>query len=128
MRVVVGVRGGVLLSPKLYVDVSVKPQKSDFLYTKFLPNYPPISTPFSKEISTQLHQFLIWAPLSLINPSPDGYNKFCKKVLQKGGHSIPSQCGNPPNRGIYCTILNKHIYTNVSSPKKAIHAWEENAS
>ena len=38
--------GGGLLSPKSYVDVPAEPRKSDFLYTNFLPNYPPISIPF----------------------------------------------------------------------------------
>ena len=37
--------GGSLL-PKSYMDVHAKPQKFDFLYSNFLPNYPPISIPF----------------------------------------------------------------------------------
>ena len=41
--------GGGLLSPKSYVDVPAEPWKFDFLYTNFLPNYPPISIPFSTE-------------------------------------------------------------------------------
>ena len=40
---------GGLLSPKSYVDVPAEPRKSDFLYTNFSPNYPPISIPFSIE-------------------------------------------------------------------------------
>ena len=44
-----GVGGGGLLSPKSYVDVPAGPQKSDFLYTNILPNFPPISKPFLKE-------------------------------------------------------------------------------
>ena len=31
------------------LDVPAKPQKFDFLYTNFSPNYPPISIPFSIE-------------------------------------------------------------------------------
>ena len=42
-------RGGGLLSLKSYVNVPAEPQKSDFLYTNFSPNYPPISIPFSIE-------------------------------------------------------------------------------
>ena len=38
-------RGG-LLSPKLYVDVPARPRKSDFRYTNFLPNFPPITDQF----------------------------------------------------------------------------------
>ena len=34
---------------KPYGDVPAGPQKSDFLYTNFLPTFPPISMPFSKE-------------------------------------------------------------------------------
>ena len=41
--------GGGVLSPKSYVDVPAGPRKSDYLYTDFLPNFPPISIPFSKE-------------------------------------------------------------------------------
>ena len=37
--------GGVVLSPKSYVDVPAGPRKSDYLYTNFLPNFPPISRP-----------------------------------------------------------------------------------
>ena len=52
--------GGGLLSPKSYVDVPARCWKSDFLYTNFLPNFPPISIPFSKEkhpILTKLGAF-----------------------------------------------------------------------
>ena len=31
------------------MDVPARPRKSDYLYTNFLPNFPPISIPFSKE-------------------------------------------------------------------------------
>ena len=41
--------GGGLLSAKSYVDVPAEPLKFDFLYTNFLPNYSPISIPFSIE-------------------------------------------------------------------------------
>ena len=41
--------GGGVTSPKSYVDVPAKPRKSDFLYTNFSPNYPPINIPFSIE-------------------------------------------------------------------------------
>ena len=73
-------RGGGVLSPKSYVDVPAGLRKSDYLYTNFLPNFPPISIPFSKEkhlILTKLGAFynnlpkihpiyVIWAPSSLM--------------------------------------------------------------
>ena len=37
--------GGVFPLLKLYVDVPAKPGKSNFLYTNYLSNYLPISTP-----------------------------------------------------------------------------------
>ena len=87
-----------LLSPKLYMDVPAGRQKSDFLYTNFVPNFPPISIPFLKEkhpILTKLGAFynnlpkihsiyVIWAPSSLMK-TPDGYTKFHKIVPQKAG-------------------------------------------
>ena len=80
------------------MNVPAGPLKSDFLYTNFLPNLPPISIPFLKEkhsILTKLGAFynnfpkihpiyVIWAPCSLIKP-PDRYTKFREKVPQKTG-------------------------------------------
>ena len=40
---------GNLLPPKSYVDVPARPRKSDFLYTNFLPNSPPIYTIFERK-------------------------------------------------------------------------------
>ena len=93
-------RGGGLFSfsPKSYVDVPAGPGKSDYLYTNFLPNFPPINIPFSKEkhpVLTKLGAFysiwpkmhpiyVIWAPLSLMK-TPDRYTKFCEKAPQKAG-------------------------------------------
>ena len=59
-------------------------EKSDFLYTNFLPNIPPISIPFSKEKAPNFDQigcfydnlpklhpiYVIWAPSSLMK-TPD---------------------------------------------------------
>ena len=46
------------------MDVPAGPRKSDYLYTNFLPNFPPINIPFSKEkhpILTKLGAFYnIW--------------------------------------------------------------------
>ena len=78
---------------KLYVDVPVRRQKSDFLYTNFLLNFPPFSTLFSKEkhpILTKLGAFynnlpkihpiyVIWAPSTLMK-TPDRYTKFREKA------------------------------------------------
>ena len=93
-------RGGGVLSPKSYVDVPAGPRKSDCLYTNFLPNFPPISIPFSKEkhpILIKLGAFYNNLPkihpifnlnlgsfVSDENP-PDRYTKFREKVPQKAG-------------------------------------------
>ena len=88
--------GGVL-SSKLYGDVPAGSRKSDYLYTNFLPNFPPISIPFLKEkhpILIKLGAFynnlpkihpiyVIWAPSSLMK-TPDLYTKF-REVPQKAG-------------------------------------------
>ena len=101
--------GGVL-SPKSYVDVPAGPRKSDYLYTNFLPNFPPISIPFSKEehpIWIKLGAFynnlpkihpiyVIWAPSSLMKP-PDRYTKFREKVPQKAGtYTYTMSMWDPP--------------------------------
>ena len=91
---------GQLLSPKSYMDVPAGSQKSDFLYTNFLPNFPPISILFlkKKKKSTQfwpnwvlynnlpkMHPiYVIWAPSS--DETPNSYTKFCKKSTPKGRH------------------------------------------
>ena len=85
--------GGGALSPKSYVDVPSGPRKSDFLYTNFWPNFPPISIPFSKEKHPVLIKlgafnilikfgafynnlpkirpiYVIWAHSSLMTPPP----------------------------------------------------------
>ena len=52
--------GWGVLSPKSYMDVPAGPQKFDFLYNNFLPNFPPISIPFLKDkhpILTKLGAF-----------------------------------------------------------------------
>ena len=88
-----------LLWPKLYMDVPARPRKSDFLYTNFLPNFPPISIPFSKEkhpILTKLGAFYnnflqihpidaIWAPSSLMKPPRSLYH-ISRKRVPKGRH------------------------------------------
>ena len=118
--------GGVL-SPKSYVDVPAGPRKSDYLYTNFLPNFPPISIPFSKEkhpIWIKLGAFynnlpkihpiyVIWAPSSLMKP-PDRYTKFREKVPQKAGtYTYTMSMWEPPPPRIqsprfykWLTILN----------------------
>ena len=90
--------GGVL-SPKSYVDVPAGPRKSDYLYTNFLPNFPPISIPFSKEkhpIWIKLGAFynnlpkihpiyVIWAPSSLMK-TPRSLYQISRKSAPKGRH------------------------------------------
>ena len=104
---------GGLLSPKSYVDVPAGPQKSDYLYTNFLPNFPPINIPLSKEkhpILTKLGAFYnIWPKIH-----PTFLNLGC--VISDE---------NPPPRSLY-QILGKsapkgrHIYVyhvNVRTPR-----------
>ena len=92
------IRGGVL-SPKSYVDVPAGPRKSDYLYTNFLPNFPPISIPFSEEkhpIWIKLGAFynnlpkihpiyVIWAPSSLMK-TPRSLYQISRKGAPKGRH------------------------------------------
>ena len=106
-------RGGGLLSPKPYVDVPARRWKSDFLYTNFLPNFPPISVPFLKEKHPILNTlgafynnlplihpiYVIWAPSSLMKP-PDRYTKFCEKAPQKAGTYTYTMSMWEPPRGI----------------------------
>ena len=91
--------GGGVLSPKSYVDVPARPRKSDYLYTNFLPNFPPISIPFSKEkhpIWIKLGAFynnlpkihpiyVIWAPSSLMK-TPRSLYQILWKSAPKGRH------------------------------------------
>ena len=83
---------------KIVCGCACWPGKSDFFYTNFLPNFPPISIPFSKEkhpILTKLGAFyknlpkihpiyIFWTPSSLMK-TPNCYTKFCEKVPQKPG-------------------------------------------
>ena len=91
--------GGGVLSPKSYVDVPAGPRKSDYLYTNFLPNFPPISIPFFKEkhpIWIKLGAFynnlpkirpiyVIWAPSSLMK-TPRSLYQISRKSAPKGRH------------------------------------------
>ena len=91
--------GGGVLSPKSYVDVPAGPRKSDYLYTNFLPNFPPINIPFSKEkhpIWIKLGAFynnlpkihpiyVIWAPSSLMK-TPRSLYQISRKSAPKGRH------------------------------------------
>ena len=99
--------GGVL-SPKSYVDVPAGPRKSDYLYTNFLPNFLPISIPFSKE------KHPIWAPLSLMKtPPPIAIPNFVKKWPKRQAHiRIPCQCENSPPSGVI--TLNCSLGTKLS--------------
>ena len=95
-HIIISMGGGGLLSPKSYVDVPAGPGKSYYLYTNFLPNFPPINIPFLKEkhpILTKLGAFysiwskihpiyVIWTPLSLMK-TPDRYTKYCEKKKKK---------------------------------------------
>ena len=88
-----------ILSPKSYVDVPAELRKSDFLYSNFLPNYPPISVPFSIEkhpilpkLGAFYHNLLkihpifsIWAPSSLMK-TPWSVYQILRKSTPKGRH------------------------------------------
>ena len=78
-----------------------RPRKSDYLYTNFLPNFPPISIPFSKEkhpIWIKLGAFynnlpkihpiyVIWAPSSLMKtPRARSLYQISRKSAPKGRH------------------------------------------
>ena len=91
--------GGGVLSPKSYVDVPAGPRKSDYLYINFLPNFPPISIPFSKEKHPiliilgafynnlpKIHPiYVIWAPSSLMK-TPRSLYQISRKSAPKGRH------------------------------------------
>ena len=91
--------GGGVLSPKSYVDVPAGPRKSNYLYTNFLPNFPPISIPFLEEkhpIWIKLGAFynnlpkihpiyVIWAPSSLMK-TPRSLYQISRKGAKKGRH------------------------------------------
>ena len=119
-------RGGVL-SPKSYVDVPAGPQKSDYLYTNFWPNFPPISIPFLKEkhpILIKLGAFynnlpkihpiyVIWAPSSLMK-TPRSLYQISRKSAPKGRHIYTytmSMWEPPPPRG--ATLKTLHLYITV---------------
>ena len=75
------------------------PRKSDYLYTNFLPNFPPISIPFSKEKHPiliklgifynnlpKIHPiYVIWAPSSLMK-TPRSLYQISRKSAPKGRH------------------------------------------
>ena len=81
-------------------NVPAGPQKSDFLYTNFLPNFPPVSTPFLQEkhpILTNLgafcnnlpkmHQiYVICAPSSLMKNPLTALPNFAKKCPKRQAH------------------------------------------
>ena len=108
--------GGGVLSPKSYVDVPAGPRKSDYLYTNFWPNFPPISIPFSKEkhpIWIKLGAFyinlpkihpiyVIWAPSSLMKTSRSLY-QISRKSAPKGRHIYVYHVNVRPPRGTVST-------------------------
>ena len=90
--------GGGLLSPQSFVDVPAEPRKFEFLYINFLPNYPPISIPFSIEKHPILpklgafynnllktHPIIEFGLLRLWRKPTDLYTK-SRKTTPKGRH------------------------------------------
>ena len=109
-------RGGVL-SPKSYVDVPAGPRKSDYLYTNFLPNFPPISIPFSKKkhpiwiklgaFYNNFHKihpiYVIWAPLSLMK-TPRSLYQISRKSAPKGRHIYVYHVNVRTPPGTHCSL------------------------
>ena len=90
-------KGGTLT--KIVRGCACRPRKSDFLYTNFVSNFPPICIPFSNKkhtILTKLGAFynnlpkihpiyVIWAPLSLMK-TPIAIYQISQKSAPKGRH------------------------------------------
>ena len=106
--------GSGVLSPKMYVDVPAEPQKSDLLYTIFLPNNPSISIPFVIEKHPILPKFgasynyIICSKYTQIlnfgsfwwKPT-NRYTKFRERAPKRQEHKhIPYQCEAPPPPGV----------------------------
>ena len=104
--------GRALLSPNSYVDVPARPGKSDFLYTNFLPNFPPLVYHFRKKAPNfdqigcfynnlpKIHPVLynLGSLVSDENPPiaiPNFVTK-CPKRQAHNMHHIPCQCENLP--------------------------------
>ena len=117
--------GGGVLSPKSYVDVPAGPRKSDYLYTNFLPNFPPISIPFSKEKHPIFMKFgafynnlpkihpinVIWAPSSLMK-TPRSLYQISRKSAPKGRLIYVYHINVRTRRVILGVVetLSQHIY------------------
>ena len=122
---------GGLLSPKSYVDVPARPRKSDFLYTNYLPNFPP-RLKEKHPILTKLGAFynnlpkihpiyVIWAPLSLMKTSQSLY-QILQKSAPKGRHIYIYRVNvrTPPRPSVvdfstmknrWCVFLNELLNT-----------------
>ena len=114
--------GGGVLSPISYVDVPAGPRKSDYLYTNFMPNFPPISIPFLKEkhpILIKLGAFynnlpkihpiyVIWAPSSLMK-NPRSLYQISQKSSPKGRHMYVYHVNvrTPPGLGYAIQAIQK---------------------
>ena len=117
-----------LFSPKSYVDVLARRQKSDFLYTNFLPKFPPISIPFSfrKKITQFWPNLVLFTidcpkytklgPLRLWWKHPNRYSKFREKAHQKAGtyKYTMSMWEPPPPRQLPSWVSKRHYLTENS--------------
>ena len=133
------VGGGGVLSPKSYVDVPAGPRKPDYLYTNFLPNFPPISIPFSKEkhpIWIKLGAFynnlpkihpiyVIWAPSSLMK-TPRSLYQISRKSAPKGRHiyvyHVNVRTPPPPRKFTFikCIIFSHLIHRSCFNKRKRV--------
>ena len=99
--------GGGVLPSKSYVDLPARRRKSYFLHTNFLPNFPLISIPFSKEthpILTKLGvSFFVFVFLPKDTP------KFCNLGSFVSDEPPPYQISRksaPKGRHIYVYYVN----------------------
>ena len=77
--------GGVTFAKIVHMDVPAAPQKFDFLYTNFSPNYPPNFA----QIGCFLQQFAQNTPNSFISKKnlPIAIPNFMKKYLKRQAHT-----------------------------------------
>ena len=131
------------------MDVPARPGKSDFLYTNFLPNFPPISIPFSKG-STQFWPnwvlftiicpkytqfYTVWVPLSLMK-TPRSLYQISWKSAPKGRHiyaPYTMSMWEPPPLVIRMPIISREIigliyttWTSINNQRS--RKWDYKAS
>ena len=102
-----------LLSPnRTWMCMPAGPRKCDFLYTNFLPNFPPISIPFSKEkhpILTKLGAF--YNNLPKIHPLYEIWlHCLWRKSLKTPRSLVPNFAKKCPKRQQYPVSVSKEVW------------------